>query len=68
MLGENPRRVLGRPAPENDWVLLDWDAPVSVDPQKFLSMGKSTPFAGMALRGRVVMTIRGGSVLYDGLC
>ncbi len=68
MLDENPRRVLGRPVPENDWVLLDWDAPVTVDPQAFFSMGKSTPFAGMALQGRVVMTIRGGIVIYDGLC
>ncbi len=65
LMGENPRRVLGRPAPAGDWVLLDWDGLHTVDAQEFASMGKSTPFAGMTLAGRVVMTIRGGSVIYD---
>lgn len=68
LMGKNPRRVLGRQAPQNDWVLLDWDGLYTVEPQQFASMGKSTPFAGMTLAGRVVMTIRGGAVIYDGLC
>lgn len=65
LMGENPRRVLGRPAAQDDWVLLDWDGLYTVDPQQFASRGKSTPFAGMTLAGRVVMTIRGGRVIYD---
>ena len=65
MLGENPRRVLARAPRPDDWVLLDWDISQRVEPEHFASMGKSTPFEGMTLSGRVMMTIYRGGVVYD---
>ena len=41
--------------PSHDWV---------VDPARFLSKGRNTPYAGMKLRGRAVCTIVGGQVIH----
>ena len=43
--------------PETDWV---------VEPETFGSKGKNTPLAGRKLRGRVVTTVYGGQVVFDG--
>ncbi len=37
-----------------------------VDPEKFLSMGKITPFAGMYLQGESVATYVNGQKVYAG--
>ena len=67
MLGDRPRAILRRPAKPGDWVLVDWDAQQSIDPAGFATKGRSTPFAGRTLRGRVVATIRGGQMIYNGM-
>ena len=41
--------------PEHEWV---------VDPARFLSKGRNTPYAGMTLRGRAVCTVVGGQVIH----
>src|SRR5205823_848466 len=41
--------------PKSEWV---------VDPARFLSKGRNTPFAGRTLRGRAVCTIVGGRIVY----
>jgi dihydroorotase len=43
--------------PEHEW---------TVDPAKFLSKSRNTPFAGMKLKGRALMTLVGGQIVYDG--
>ncbi len=55
--------AMGAPA---DIVLLDPDAEWIVDPEGFASKGRNTPLAGVTLRGRVVMTIAGGVIAFDG--
>jgi dihydroorotase len=51
----------GRPAdvtvfdPDHEWV---------VDPSKFLSKGRNTPYAGRRLRGRAVCTVVGGRIVH----
>ena len=53
----------GAPA---DVVLLDPDAEWRVEPETFASKGKNTPLAGRTLKGRVVATIYGGEMVFDG--
>jgi len=43
--------------PEAEWV---------VNPDEFVSKGKNTPLDGRALRGRVMLTVVGGVVVYKG--
>ncbi|MBM4415467.1 MAG: dihydroorotase [Chloroflexi bacterium] len=52
------------PGAPGDVVLLDPDAPWTVDPAAFASMGRNTPIAGRRLTGRVVATIACGRVLH----
>jgi dihydroorotase len=47
-----------------DVTLLDLERPFRVEPQSFLSKGKSTPFAGWELTGRAVRTIVGGTTVW----
>jgi dihydroorotase len=49
----------------DDWILIDPDVEWTVDPSAFRSRGKNSPFAGRRLRGRVVMTIAAGQVLFE---
>jgi dihydroorotase len=38
----------------------------TVEPERFASKGKNTPLVGRRLRGRVVATVYGGKVVFDG--
>jgi dihydroorotase len=65
-----PRRILGLPggvlaagAPA-DLTLVDPEARWQVDPARFRSKSRNTPFAGFRLRGEVVATIVGGRQVY----
>jgi len=61
-----PRRVFGLPpvsveaGSRADLVLFDPQAEWTVDPERFQSKGRNTPFAGWRLRGRVLATLLGG--------
>lgn len=48
-----------------DVAVIDPDAEWVVDPKKFKSKGKNTPFAGWSVKGRAAVTIVGGKVVYD---
>jgi dihydroorotase len=54
--------AVGSPA---DVTLFDPEARVKVDPDRFLSKGRSTPFAGWELTGAPAATIVGGSVAWQ---
>jgi dihydroorotase len=45
--------------------VLDLGRRRQVDPAKFESKGRSTPFAGRMLKGWPVLTIVGGRVVFD---
>jgi dihydroorotase len=49
-----------------DVTIIDPEAEWVVEPTAFASKGKNTPLAGRTLRGRVVATIVGGKVVFDG--
>jgi len=65
-----PAQVLGlsagrlAPGAAADVVIIEPDAPWTVQPSRFLSQGWNTPFAGETLLGRVWGTIVDGALLY----
>jgi dihydroorotase len=54
------------PGARADVTLIDPDREWTVDPVKFLSKSRNTPFAGMKLKGKALMTIVAGQIVYDG--
>ena len=48
-----------------DLVIVDTDAPWIVNPEKFKTRGKNSPFAGRELFGKVLMTIHSGRVVFE---
>jgi dihydroorotase len=70
LLSTNPARVLNVPGGAlhdggvADVTILAPDLEVIVDPTKFRSKSRNTPFGGWTLRGGVAATIVGGRVLY----
>ena len=65
-----PARAFGlpggslEPGAPADVTVLDLERKRSVDPARFLSLGRSTPFASWSLRGWPVLTIVGGQVAH----
>lgn len=49
---------------EADMVLFDPNEEWTVDPERFASMGRNTPFGGHKVKGRVKYTIVSGNVIY----
>jgi dihydroorotase len=71
LLAANPARVLGcdevgslKPGARAHVTLIDPAREWTVDPEKFVSKARNTPFAGRALRGRAVMTFVDGHIAY----
>jgi len=70
-LTTEPARAFGLPkgslAPgvDADVVLVDPKAQWGVDPSRFRSKGRNTPFAGWTVKGRVLTTLVGGRVVYE---
>ena len=48
----------------DDYAVFDLDAEYTIDPSDFLSTGKSSPFAGMAVCGRTLITIYDSNVVW----
>ena len=60
----NPRKRFGIPM-GTDFAIWDLDEAYAVDPEEFVTMGRATPFAGHTLRGRCLMTVVNGEVVYN---
>lgn len=66
-----PARVMGwaeptlEPGAVADLVLLDLDAEAPVEPERFRSKAKFSPWAGRLLRGWPRLTLVGGRIAYD---
>jgi dihydroorotase len=69
-LTANPARILGgrggslaigSPA---DVVVIDPDASWTIDPSQFKSLARNCPFSGWSVRGRAVMTVVDGEVVF----
>lgn len=67
----NGRKILGLPGADGirtgdkaDLTLLDLGQEWTVDPRDFRSMGQSTPYDGMTLKGKPVLTISNGEIRF----
>jgi dihydroorotase len=54
------------PGARADVTLIEPDREWTVDPGRFLSKSRNTPFAGMKLKGKALMTVVAGQIVYDG--
>ena len=52
------------PGAAADLTVIDPEAAWTVDPADFLSLGKATPFAGKAVRSRIILTLKDGRPVY----
>ena len=69
-LTDGPRRAfrLGgglQPGERADITVIDPDAAWNVDPADFLSLGRATPFAGKAVRSRIILTLKDGQPVWQ---
>ncbi len=65
-----PRRRFGLPGgieegAAADIAVIDLSSEWVVEPERFLSLGRATPFEGMRLQGEAVMTMVGGEVVWQ---
>ena len=58
----NPAKRFGLPM--DGWSLWDLNAEYAIDPENFVSMGRATPFAGMQVFGKCLMTVIGDRVVW----
>jgi dihydroorotase len=70
-MSTEPARILNLPGGSltigstADITVFDPHASWTVDPAKFVSKGKNTPFGGLALRGLAMLTMVGGEIVYS---
>lgn len=73
MMSVTPRKIFnieggeikaGAPA---DLCVLDLEKKWTVDPEKFVTMGRATPFEGWELYGENVMTLKRGEIVYEAI-
>jgi dihydroorotase len=72
LMSENPAKILGISAgtlekgATADIVIFDPNEKWNVEPDKFKSKARNTPFKGMELKGKVKYTISQGKIIYGG--
>ena len=70
LMAINPRLLLCReydflqPGSRADLTLVDLDRTWRVEPDRFRTMGRATPFEGMEMKGKVMATLYGGKIAY----
>ncbi|MBE6828399.1 MAG: dihydroorotase [Ruminococcaceae bacterium] len=64
LMAINPRKRFGIPF-GNDITVWKLGEQFTVNPDRFLSMGKATPFEGMLLNGKCCLTVCGGKTVYN---
>ena len=63
LLSLAPRKRFGIPM-GTDFSVWKLDTKYTIDPERFASMGRATPFTGMEVLGEIVMTIAGGKAVW----
>ena len=60
----NPRKRFGITC-DPGFTVWDLNAEYTIDPSRFLSKGKATPFENMPVRGRCLLTVLNGKKIYE---
>ena len=63
LMSKNPRERFSLPFTQ-DICVWDVSEKYTVDPEKFASMGRSTPFEGREVYGRCLLTVRAGKIVF----
>jgi len=67
----NPARILNlahiglKPGNPADLTIIDVEKKLTVDPDTFRSKSRNTPFTGRELKGKAVLTMVGGKIVFD---
>lgn len=64
LLSLAPRRRFEIPL-GNDFTIWDLNAKETIDPKSFLTKGRSTPFEGMSVYGKCILTVCNGEKVYS---
>ncbi|MBO5261657.1 MAG: dihydroorotase [Clostridia bacterium] len=62
LMSTNPRKRFGIEL-GNSYTVFDLGKQYTVDPKEFLSMGKATPFEGVSLFGKCLLTVKDGKTV-----
>ena len=61
---DNPKKRFGLDT-EGDFTIFETAEPYRIDPADFQSMGRATPFEGWEVKGRCLLTVCRGKVVYE---
>lgn len=64
LMSTRGREIMRLPK-EDSWATFDLDAHYTIEPERFVSKGKSTPFAGWEVYGRCVKNEYQGNVVFE---
>lgn len=70
LMSDNPRKIFGlgggtKVGEDADITIMDLSEEYEINPDDFLSKGKSTPFTGMKVFGKTILTMVNGKIVYD---
>lgn len=65
LLTVNPRRRFRLPESPGDFTVFDLGSEYEIDPAQFLTMGRATPFEGMRVWGKCILTAVGGNIAWQ---
>ncbi len=62
-----PRKRFSLPVGAGDFTVWDINKKWQIDSAKFLSKGKSTPFDGVEVEAKCLVTVKNGKIVYNGI-
>ena len=64
LMSTNPRKRFQIPS-HGSFCVWDLNSEYTIDPEQFLSKGRATPFEGMSVYGRCILTVHGGKAVWS---
>ena len=64
LMSVNPMKRFNIPL-GNSFTVWDLEKEWKIDPDKFLSKGKSTPFENVSVQGKCLTTVKNGKIIYS---